>query len=66
MITLLVIIIAMIGLNRVNEAAGVIFAIMVLGSFAFFGIIQWPTIFLGALAIVLLVAITSTRKIIGG
>ncbi len=61
-ITLIVIIISMIGLNRVNESVGAIFSIVILGSLAYFGIIELPTIIFGAIAVVLMLVITSTRK----
>jgi len=61
-ITLAVIIFSMIGLNRVNESVGVIFNIALLGALAFFGIIELPTIIFGALVVVLIFTVASTRK----
>jgi len=61
-VTLFVIIISMIGLNRVNESVGAIFNIMFLGGLAYFEIIELPTIIFGAIAVVLVFVITSTRK----
>lgn len=61
-VTLLVVIISMIGLNRVNESVGAIFNIIFLGGLAFFGIIELPTIVFGFIALVLVFVITSTRK----
>ena len=63
LVTLIIIIVAMIGFNRVNEAAGVIFSIFVVGALAFFQLIAWPTVFAAAIAIIVLVAVTSHRKI---
>lgn len=61
-ITLAVVIFSMIGLNRVNEAVGIIFNIALLGALAYFEIIELPTIIFGALAVVLIFGIASTRK----
>ncbi len=61
-ITLAVIIFSMIGLNRINESVGVIFNIILLGALAYFQIIELPTIIFGALTIVLVFTIASTRK----
>jgi len=61
-ITLAVIILSMIGMNRVNESVGVIFNIALLGALAFFGIIELPTIIFGALVVVLIFTVSSTRK----
>lgn len=57
------VILSMIGLNRTNEAAGIIFSIIFLGMMAYFQIITIPGIILGAIALVILVAIISTRKV---
>lgn len=62
-IALVAVIIGMIGFNRVNEAAGVIFTIIFIGVLAFFQIITWPTVFAAALAVIVLIAVTSHRKI---
>lgn len=61
-ITLAVIIFSMIGLNRINESVGVIFNVIFLGALAYFGIIELPTIIFGALTVVLVFTIASTRK----
>lgn len=63
LVTLLVVIVSMIGLNRVNESVGAVFNIMFLGSLAWFEIIELPTIIFGAIAVVLVFVITSTRKV---
>jgi len=62
LITMFVIIISMIGFNKFNEAVGAIFNFFIIGSFAYFGIIEIPTAFLGALATVLMLIIAATRK----
>lgn len=61
-ITMLVIIFAMIGLNRYNESVGGIFGIIILGVTGYFGIIELPTVIFGAIAITLMLIITTTRK----
>ena len=61
-VTLAVVIISMIGLNRVNESVGAIFNIMLLGSLAWFEIIELPTVIFGLIALVLVFVVTSTRK----
>jgi len=61
-ITLGVIIFSMIGLNRINESVGIIFNIILLGALAYFGIIELPTIIFGALVVVLIFGVASTRK----
>lgn len=62
-VTLIVLIIAMIGLNRVNETVGAVIMIMVIGGIAYFGIVQWPTIMTAAIALVVLVIVSSTKKL---
>ena len=61
-ITLFVIMISMIGFNRVNESVGVVFNIILLGSLAFFNIIELSTLMFGMLAVVIMVVIGTTRK----
>jgi len=61
-ITLSVIVIAFIGFNRKNEAVGVIIAVFIIGGTAFFGIIQFPTIIAGIVAVLVMLAIVTTRK----
>lgn len=61
-VTLFVVIISMIGLNRVNESVGIIFNVALLGSLAWFEIIELPTVLFGVLALVMVFVITSTRK----
>ncbi len=62
LITMFVIVISMIGFNRVNESVGAIFNIIILGSLAYFEIIQLPTIIFGMIAVVIMVVIGTTRK----
>lgn len=62
-ITLGVMIMAMIGFNRVNETAGVLVAVMIVGATAWFGIIQLPAIIFGAIIVVVMLAIVTTRRI---
>lgn len=65
LITVVAVIISMIGFNRVNEAAGVILSIIMVGVLAYFQIIQWPTVVLAGLAVVVMIAVASTRKTSG-
>ena len=62
LITMFVIIISMIGFNRVNESVGAIFNIIFLGALAYFEIIEIPTIIFGMIAVVIMVVIGTTRK----
>lgn len=62
LVTMLVIIFSFVGLNKVNEAVGGVFAIIVLGVTAYFGIIELPTVIFGGIAIVLMLIVTSVRK----
>ena len=62
LITMFVIIISMIGFNRVNESVGAIFNIILLGSLAYFEVIELPTIIFGMIAVVIMVVIGTTRK----
>jgi hypothetical protein len=61
-VTIGIIIISMIGFNRVNETVGVIFSVAIIGACAFFGFIALPTFIAGAITISVLIAILSTRK----
>jgi hypothetical protein len=62
LVTLAVVLVSMIGFNRINESVGAIFNIILLGSFAYFEIIELPTIIFGAIAVVLMLVVASTRK----
>lgn len=62
LVTIAVVIFSMIGLNRVNESVGAIFNIILLGSLAYFEIIELPTVIFGVLTVVIIFIITSTRK----
>lgn len=62
LVTIAVVIFSMIGLNRVNESVGAIFNIILLGSLAYFEIIELPTVIFGALTVVIIFVITSTKK----
>lgn len=61
-ITLFIIILGMIGFNRVNNAAGIVFVVIATGASAYFGIIQWWAVVFPAIAVIVVLAITSTRK----
>lgn len=62
LVTLLVIIGSMIGLNRENESVGIVFNVMLMFALSFFGIIQLTTVIFGMIALVLVFVITSTKK----
>ena len=61
-ITLIVVIIAMIGLNHKSEAVGGFFAIIAVAVLAYFEIVAWYTAIIAGLAVIILLAISSTRK----
>lgn len=61
-ITLIVVIIAMIGFNRTNEAVGGFFCIIAIAIITFFGIITWQFAIISAMAVVVMLVISSTRK----
>lgn len=61
-ITLIVVIIAMIGLNHKSESVGGFFAIVAVAVLAYFEIIAWYTAIIAGLAVIILLAISSTRK----
>jgi hypothetical protein len=62
LVTLLVIIGSMIGLNRENESVGIVFNIMLMFGLAAFQIIELTTVIFGMIALVLVFVITSTKK----
>ena len=62
MVTFGVIIISMIGFNRVNETVGAVFNIILLGALAYFQIIVLPTLIFGAIATMLVLIVAQTRK----
>ena len=63
LITLFGIIFATIGFNRINESVGGFFLLVILGVMAFFEIIVWPTALSGAIAVVIMLVVMSTRKV---
>lgn len=62
LITLLIVIISIIGFNRVNPAVGVIFMFMMLGIMAWFELIVVPTAILGIIILIITLAIASVKK----
>lgn len=62
MVTLLVLILSIIGFNRVNESVGAVFNVALIGVCAYFGIIEWPVILSSSVALVLVLIISSTKK----
>lgn len=65
MVTLLGLILSIIGFNRVNESVGAVFNVALIGVLSYFGIIAWPVILSSSIALVLVLVISSTRKIQG-
>lgn len=61
-VTLIVVIIVMIGLNRNNETVGGIFCLIGISILAYFEIIQWYMALVAGIAVILLLIIASTRK----
>jgi len=62
LITLLLLIVSILGFNRVNESVGIIVNVAMIGAFAFLGLIQWPVILSASIALIMVVAVSSTRK----
>lgn len=62
LVTLLVVIAAMVGLNSVNETVAGIFIIAILGALWYFNIISLYTIMMASLTLVILLIITTTKK----
>lgn len=63
LVELLILIIAMLGLNRVNETLGTITMLVIIGALAFFHIGSFSTLIVAALSLIILVAIITTRKL---
>lgn len=63
LVVLIVLIFSMIGLNRVNEALGMVVMLMVLGGLSYYHIITWPTMIVPAIALVVLIGVGSTKKL---
>jgi len=63
LITLFGIVFATIGFNRINESVGGFFMLVILGVMAFFQIIVRPTALSGAIAVVVMLVVMSTRKV---
>lgn len=61
-ITLMIVIFSMIGFNRINEAVGAFFSIAIIGATAYFGILSLDGTIIGAIAVVIMIAVISTRK----
>lgn len=62
LIVLGIIILSMIGFNRVNPAVGAIFTVMIIFGAAWFGFINIPEIMIAAFILVVVLAIGTTRK----
>lgn len=61
-VTLMICILAMIGFNRTNPMAGIIFLVITIGVLSWFEIITYPIIMYPALALLMVWAYMSTRK----
>ena len=61
-VTLMICILAMIGFNRTNPIAGIMFLVITVGVLSWFGIITYPIIMYPALALLAVWAFISTRK----
>ena len=61
-ITLIVVILSMIGFNRTNPVAGIVFMVITIGVLSYFEIITYPIIIYPALAMLVVWAFISTRK----
>ena len=62
LITLIVIIVSMVGFSSKNPAAGIIISVMILGATSFFELITIPTTVIGALVLVVVLAVIVTVK----
>ena len=62
LITLMVVILSMLGFNRVNETVGALFNLIFIGALSFFEIIELSTTIFSAIALVVMLAIITTRK----
>lgn len=62
LVTLVIFIFVMIGFNRINPSVGAIMSIAMLGAIAYFEIISIPGAIFGAIAVVVMLIIGSTRK----
>jgi len=62
LMTLFVVIVSMVGFNRKNPAVGVGIMVTFIGAMAYFGVIETPTIVMGAIALVAVLAIGIARN----
>ena len=63
LVTLIIVILSMIGLNRVNETVGVVLSVITIGALSYFHLITFPTLMIPAIALILLVSVGSTKKL---
>jgi hypothetical protein len=61
-IDLIVLIVAMIGLNRANEIVGAFMMVIIVGVAGFFQIITWPTAMVSGIALAVLVTVVTMKK----
>jgi len=62
LVGLMGVIVAQLGLNRKNEAAGVIVGALTIGALGFFGVLTIPALITGVIVVVALFAVVTTRK----
>jgi titin len=65
LMTMFVVILSMVGFNRKNPAVGVGIMVAFIGAMGYFGIIEVPTIMMGAIAVVVILAIGTARRKLG-
>lgn len=63
LIVLIVLIFSMIGLNRVSETVGLIFNLVVIGGFSFYGILPFDKTIYAGIAMIALIIVGSTKKL---
>ena len=62
LIVLGAVIFSMVGFNRTTPIAGIILSVMMIGALSYFEIITWPTVFAGAIAVIVMIALVRTRQ----
>lgn len=63
LIILIVLIFSMIGLNRVSETVGLVFNLIVIGGFSFYGILPFDKTIFASIAMIALIIVGSTKKL---
>ena len=65
LLTMFVVIVSMVGFNRRNPAVGVGIMVAFIGAMGYFGIIEVPTVMMGAIAVIVVLAIGTARRKLG-